>query len=226
MNVFLRLMHQGLTAPAGEQRTVNAAHEFAKTRRNVPQILDRLESAFPVRHEHLAGKETALAVLPSRAVELRKRFASLRTKKLPDVSVEWEPQTSAGRLSGTVLLPTRIQPFTLVLNSLGDQAAIRCISPVGCVGPAEDHCAVAVSARRAALKIGAILTREERTYDLTVENDVLLASSDEFDAERVAMLIRRVTAQADELEQEHLPGVDASLDHFRTDLEREAADGR
>ena len=31
MNVFLRLMHEGLTTAEREQRTINAAHEFAKS---------------------------------------------------------------------------------------------------------------------------------------------------------------------------------------------------
>ena len=44
------------------------------------------------------------------------------------------PSTLAGQLLGTMRLESgRIQPFTLVLDSLGHRALLRCISPVGVV---------------------------------------------------------------------------------------------
>jgi hypothetical protein len=75
------------------------------------------------------------------------------------------------------------------------------------------------------MKIGASLTPDERTYDLTVEGEVILSHSGEFDTQRVASLICRVVAQADALEQEHLPGVDAALEAFREEPDREARNG-
>ncbi len=67
------------------------------------------------------------------------------------------------------------------------------------------------------MKIGAILTNDNRTYDLTVESEVLLPKAGKDDIARVSRLIRRVVHQADELEQKHLPGDDAALDQFRDD---------
>ena len=226
MNVFLRLMHEGLTIPGVEQRTINADHEFAKSRRIVAPILDRLESAFPIRPEHLTGKVKNLARPPELASEIGSRLAGLVTAVFPELEVTWEPQSSLGQLTGTAHLKTRIQPFTLILESIGPHPVVRCVSPVGCVDPREDQAAVIASALRASMKIGAILTRDYRTYDLTVESEVILASSAEFDVPRVLSLIRRVVAQADALEQEHLPGVDAALDAFRQDLDRETVDDR
>lgn len=225
MNVFLRLMHEGLTIPGVEQRTINADHEFAKARRLVPQILERLESAFPVRPEHLTGKIKDLARPPELATEIGNRLAGITKAVLPDVDVSWEPQIALGQLTGTAHLKTRIQPFTLILESIGSHPVVRCVSPVGCVGPGEDQTAFVASALHASTKIGAIMTSDDRTYDLTVESEVILSSSPEFDVPRVSSLIRRVVAQADALEQEHLPGVDAALDTFRQDLDREVADG-
>jgi hypothetical protein len=69
------------------------------------------------------------------------------------------------------------------------------------------------------------VTSEERTYDLTVEGDVLLAARPEDDALRVGMLISRVASTADALEQEFLPGQDEVLDTFHHDLVKEADHG-
>lgn len=69
-------------------------------------------------------------------------------------------------------------------------------------------------------RVGAILGQDERSYDLTVEDDVLLAG-EEHDAARVAALVRRVATQADLLEQRHLPGRDEPLSTFQGELERE-----
>jgi hypothetical protein len=76
------------------------------------------------------------------------------------------------------------------------------------------------------IRIGAIVTREERTYDLTVEGDVLLANSEETDAARVSLLVNRVVQHADLLEQEYLPGRDEVLATFREELLEEDDDGR
>jgi len=57
-------MHEGLTTAGGEERSINAGKEFVRGRRAVPQILERLESAFPIRPEHLKHGARALAVTP------------------------------------------------------------------------------------------------------------------------------------------------------------------
>jgi hypothetical protein len=62
--------------------------------------------------------------------------------------------------------------------------------------------------------VSAIVTREPRTYDLTVGSSVLLSGNAETDRCRIAMLVHRVVNQADALEEEHLPGRDERLDTF------------
>jgi len=226
MNVFLRLMHSGLLTTGREESTINAAQEFARVRRAVPQVLGLLHSAFPVRPDSLQGDGRPLAVCPDRAAGLLERFASIRAAQLPDVDVTWEPHAPTGTLLGTARLADRVQPFNLLLKSMGAYPLVRCISPVGCVGPADDAASVAAGvASRAPIKIGAILTEEERTYDLTVEGDVLLGPAPEHDRVRIAMLIRRVVNQADALEQEQLPGKDEVLDTFRDELSKEGRHG-
>jgi len=84
---------------------------------------------------------------------------------------------------------------------------------------------VLASAAVLPIRIGAIVVQEERTYDLTVESDVLLAASDETDDSRVALLVQQTVQQADKLEQEHLPGRDEVLTTFSVEL-NEATHGR
>ncbi len=112
MNVFLRLMHEGLTTAGEEERRINTNEEFARVRRAVPQILERLQSAFPVWPEHLEGDGTGLAVGPEFAVELADRFARLSASPLPGVDVAWHPESTRGVLLGTARLGERVQPFS------------------------------------------------------------------------------------------------------------------
>jgi hypothetical protein len=226
MNVFLKLMHQGLTSPDREQRAINANQEFAKVRRAVQQIEGRLESAFPVRPEYLLGMVTELAVQPGSSEQIAERFANLMGQEIPGLEIEWEPPPTTGQQIGTVRLPNRIQPFTLLLESVGSHPVVRCISPVGCVDPAYDQDEIVASVVRTRSKVGAILTNDARTYDLTVESEVTLGAAASTDVQRVASLISRVVTRADALEQEYLPEVDEVIDTFREDLHREADDGR
>ncbi len=79
---------------------------------------------------------------------------------------------------------------------------------------------------RLGVRIGAIVEEDTGTYDLTVEEDVLLGSNPQHDAARLQALLSRVVEQADRLEQEYLPGYDRSLDFFLDDLEKDFVDAR
>jgi hypothetical protein len=226
MNVFMRLMHEGLTQVVGDERSIDAGKEFARGHQVVEQIKTKLESSFPIQSAQLGSPADAgaLGVGPDFAAGLIERFAALGHRELPGVRVDWEtPQALPGMLLGTAQLGDRVQPFSLQLRSLQDRPLVRCISPVGCVSPGEEEALITASAAAVPMRIGAILTRDERTYDLTVEGDVLLASTSETDAMRVAQLIGRVVTQADMLEQEHLPGHDERIDTFREELTKEGS---
>lgn len=226
LNVFLRLMHEGLTTAGAEERSIDAGKEFLRGRGLVPQIRERLKSAFPVKPEHVRREVKGLAVSPDVVLRLTERFTRLAGADLPELDVAWEPPVEPGMLFGTVSLGSRVQPFSLFLRSVGAHPAVRCISPVGCVQPGTEQDSVVRSAEALPINIGAVLTREERKYDLTVEGDVLLARGAESDAARVASLIKRVTHHADALEQAHLPGRDEVLATFRGELSREGSYGR
>ncbi len=226
MNVFLRLMHEGLVTTGGEERSINVDDEFARRRRIPAPIRERLTSAFPVLEKHLRGERRILSVGPDVARDLSCRFKALHGMQLSDCKISWEPsRDGVGTLMGTARLANRVQPFTLLLGSTGSRPLVRCISPIGRVDPSLQADAIVEQVRLEGHRIGALITSEARTYDLTVEGDVLLAEDPASDLRRVAWLIRDVVSRADSVEQALLPGKDEPLEVFREDLLKEAADG-
>ena len=221
MNTFLRLMHEGLILPGGEEHKVDIGRELMAERRVVPQIHECLRSAFRVQEQHLRGTRQALATTPLLAEIARKRFGGLVSVSLPGVAVKWESAAQPERLFGTVMLGGRQQPFTLLLRSFSDRSLIRCISPVGRVFLQNGAAAIQSRTAMEGVRVGAISTERDRTYNLTVEEDVLLPDEETVDASRLAWLIRNVTTAADGLEQANLPGQDEPLITFKADLEKE-----
>lgn len=228
MNVFLRLMHEGLTTLSGGDGRIDAGKEILRSGWAIPQITGRLHSAFPVLPEHLKHDSQPLAVGPADAKNLKDRFARLADVALPGLDIAWESRAGLepGLLLGTAKLRSRVQPFSLLLRSVEARPVVRCVSPVGRVGPEDDPAPLVSSAAGVAMRIGAVETDQELTYDLTVEDDVLLSENSETDSARVAILVGRVVQQADRLEQEHLPGRDEILATFRADLTEESHSGR
>jgi hypothetical protein len=227
MNAFLRLMHESLEAPATEQRRIDVEREILVTRRRRDVSREPLRSAFPVPESVLRGPQRSLAVADDLAARLRERFACLTRPALGGLSIAWAQHPPRGSLLGTVTLPSgRVQPFTLILRAEHGCPVVRCISPIGRTDPDAEPEPIVARAARLPSRIGAILTREERRYDLTVEDDVLLGAP-EHDVTRVGALIRRVAEQADRMEREHFEdGRDAALAAFEDDLREEGTDGR
>ncbi|MBI4263394.1 MAG: hypothetical protein HY657_03375 [Acidobacteria bacterium] len=226
MNTFLRLMHEGLSVPKGDHRRVDVGREMVEGRRTIEAIRGRLQSAFPIPGWALQGGTRTLATDAGTAAGVLARFERLSGVEYTGLSIEWEPSLRNGILLGTVRLSTgRIQPFGLLLKSDGEMLLVRCVSPVGLVDPGSTMQAVEESARLRHVRIGAIVGRDEASYDLTVEEDVLLAHP-EHDVSRVAILLRRVADQADSLEQIHLPSLDQPLDAFEADLKQEGGANR
>jgi hypothetical protein len=226
MNTFLRLMHEGLSVPKGDHRRVDVGREMIDGRRTVEAIRGRLQTAFPIPGWALQGERQTLASDAGTATAVLARFERLSGAEYVGLLIEWEPSLRNGTLLGTVRLTTgRIQPFALLLKSDGERLLVRCVSPVGLVDPGSTMEAVEESARLRHVRIGAIVGRDETSYDLTVEEDVLIAHP-AHDVSRVAMLLRRVADQADTLEQIHLPSLDQPLDAFEADLKQEGGGNR
>jgi hypothetical protein len=114
----------------------------------------------------------------------------------------------------------RIQPFTLLLDSLAGRLLARCISPVGLVDLGASLDAIQDSIRAKPVRLGAVLGGEDGSYNLTVQEDVLLGDR-AYDVARINALLKRVAEEADRLEQIHLPDEDRRLDVFVEDLRKE-----
>jgi superfamily II DNA or RNA helicase len=223
MNTFLRLMHEGLSVPRGDHRRVDVTKEMAAGTRRAEPIRERLQSAFSIPKWALQGERVGLAADSSLVEVVLGRFERLAAAEYSGLSIDWEPSLRNGTLLGTVKLASgRIQPFALLLSSQEGRLVVRCVSPVGLVDPGSTMEAVEASTRARPVRVGAIVGREEGTYDLTVEEDVLLVAPDH-DVTRVGTLLRRVAAEADALEQIHLPSLDQPLELFEADLKREGA---
>ncbi len=224
MNTFLRLMHEGLSVPAQDQRKIDVKREIVATRRRVADVREPLKSAFPPPAGAMNGSKTQLAVDEHASKTVRERFALLlRTAVLDGMAVSWAEHPPRGALLGTMSLASgRGQPFMLQLRLDQGHPVIRCVSPIGRTDPESDPQAIVQRAARGQSRVGAILTREERSYDLTVEDDVLLGAAGH-DAVRVGLLVRRVVEQADQMEREQFDGArDAPLDEFEADLREES----
>jgi superfamily II DNA or RNA helicase len=225
MNTFLRLMHEGLAVPSTDQRKIDVQREMIAARKSIVAFREPLKSAFPVPEWATHGSTTLLAVDETFGDQVRERFTRL-TESLGDLRIEWTDNPPRGALLGTRTLANgRVQPFALVLRSEQGHPVVRCVSPIGRTSPEEDPQAIVARAARVPSRVGAILTKEDRSYDLTVEDDVLLGPS-EHDAGRLAVLIRRVTEQADRMELEHFDDErDAPLGDFEIDLRKEGLVG-
>jgi len=221
MNVFLRLMHEGLGTNGSEDKHIDVQETLARGRRPVEVITKRLESAFQIKKDVLKGEVQELDVTPDFAVTSVQRLEALRLLMGNLLSIEWSPDRNSGQLLGTMKLSSgRIQPFTLFLDSLGSRLLLRCVSPVGVVDFVNMLEAIVSSVALHRVRLGAVEERDQGSYNLTVQEDVLLAEP-QYDATRASALLRRVAEEADRLELIHLLGHDQSLGVFRKELLRE-----
>jgi hypothetical protein len=226
MDTFLRLMHEGLAPPTTESRRIDVGHELLAVRPAVAGDTEPLRSAFPIPEWATKGTRHTLAVQETWSATIHERLARLAVPSLGGLSITWSELPPPGALLGTATLPNgRVQPFTLLQRSEQGHIVLRCVSPIGRTDPQDDPETIIQSAMALSCRVGAILTREERTYDLTVEDDVLLGKAAD-DAARVGLLVRRVTTQADAMEQDQFDdGRDAAIDVFVSDLRKEAHHG-
>ncbi len=222
MDNFLRLMHEGLQAPRQHHdRRVDVA-DLSSAEQGYPQpIVSKLVTAFPLPELQEASGVPRLAVgedYPRMAIG---RLAALASKPLPGLDAQWHAAEAPGRplAYATVKVGGRQQPVELSIHSVVGRLLIRCKSPVGrIIGSG------GVEVLRAALlhaRVG--LVEGGDSYDLTVEDDVLLAEP-RLDASRVAHLVARVAKAADELERVQLH-LDQPLQVFLGQLQGEAGRG-
>ncbi|WP_431924813.1 helicase-related protein [Micromonospora wenchangensis] len=226
INDFLRLMHESLTLPTTGDGYLDVSREALVDEEVPPPPTEPLTTAFPVRPEHLDGRDRPLAVDETLAAGQLERFNMVARLALPDLTVDWERnQPGDGTLLGTVVFADgRQQPFSLQLEREDPHLLVRCVSPIGRIGTNDRWDEMARSSADIPVRLGSIEARGG-SYDVTVEEDVLLTTPPH-DQTRIAALIRRVTTLADALERDHLPDRDRLLTEFRTELERDVRHAR
>ncbi len=221
MNRFLRMMHEELGTESGEHRQLDVANEIIRAHRDTEPIKTPLRTAFPVRAEFLGAGTRSLAVSPKQTQGLLKRFTAFPKAALAALPVTWEPRSPDWTLMGTFALRQRRQPFILLLRSVVGRLSVRCISPIGRLETEVREREIARLIQGRSAKVAAVYDPRFDSYNLTVEDDVLL-SDQRHDGERVAALVTRVVAVADLIE-ERLLQLDQPMDTFRDDLELEPA---
>lgn len=220
MTRFVELMHEGVGQTRDEDPRIDVEQESMESIEPPPPLKDvELKSSFSVQPEFLKGKRTTLESSAADAEKLAARLRALQlVTSVGEHAVEWEPAPTnrADRVFGTVWLGRRKQPFGLYLKLLGSRPVLKCVSPVGRVfGPKH-----AGDVRDGAwARIGVTEPGQAGSYDLTVEDEVLLQSA-ESDVARLSLLLTRVVTRADALELELLEA-DEPLESFRTDLAAE-----
>jgi hypothetical protein len=211
-------MHEQLTAADAGTGHIDIARDILD-QDEIPVLTEPLTTSFPVRDEHLAGEDRPSAVDEASARRQIERFRALACTPLPGVTVNWEEDhPGPHHLFGTAALANgRQQPFSLQFGWLGGHLVVRAVSPIGLVSQGRVRAGLLASTRDLPIRVGVVEGRG-KTYDVTIEEDVLLTDPT-FDAERVGALIDRVVSRADPLEQQHLPDRDRLLDEFRKELQ-------
>lgn len=221
MNVFLRLMHEGLVSGSTENKHIDVDQTLSKGRRPIEVITGTLSTAFPIESDVTAGEIKTLAVSRNAGDDAATRLTALRGEVGRQLEIDWVPVNAPGQLMGTMKLAGgRVQPFTLVLDSLEGRLLVRCISPIGVVDLTASQAAIEESIRSVRVRVGAVLDREPGSYNLTVQEDVVLGDPAS-DAGRVEAMLRRVAHHADRLELIHLPEKDRPLAVFSEKLIQE-----
>ena len=226
MDAFLRLMHEGLVAPGREESRIATTKEFDRIVRAPDVQTQALKSSFPVRAEHLVGQGSDVASVVMEVEKLEERFVRLRDVEVPNISIMWEATAPPGSLKGTAHLLWRIQPFAIFLDLYGLHPRIRCVSPLGRVRPGEKQDKVVARAWPLGARLGAILDEDSDSYELRVEEDVLLAPDPSTDGSRFASLLQRVLAHTDQFAHEFLPQSVQPIADFRADLQEQLVNGR
>lgn len=200
MNLFLRLMHEGLTTPKSEQGRIDVARELTGGRRVVEAIQERLRSAFPIPDWATKGTKRALAVEEHEMSAALSRFCALSKSSLTGLDINWESDNEPGTLLGTVRLTSgRIQPIKLRLLSEGKYLVVKCLSPICCVDLDKELETLQDFSSRHSIRLCIAESRIAPYYNVSVEGDVLLTGQ-QHDRLRVSELIGRVVDLADEVE--------------------------
>lgn len=222
MNEFLRLMHEGLVFSTRDDKEIDVDQEFIKTSDDIPRIKNKLKSAFEVRDEFLHGEKTELKVGHKEAEAVEARFDNLKSGIVAIIDVAWEDYPIPGKIYGTVKFGERQHPFRLELGSVDARPLVRCVSPIGRVEINGELKRVQKYVQDNPLRICAFIKDDsEYLCELTVEGDVVLGERVSDDANRVGEMVRRITYEADRIENVLRGNDEMPMSEFRDGFDQE-----
>jgi hypothetical protein len=152
LNKFIEMMHESVQVPDSDASTLDVAREVLRRLKPIPQITQRLESAYPARGGWLEGELRPSAVRRPNIRALEDRLDEYWQRLREQLGIDELDTGTARRRAGVVNIlngeittaPTgevgaRCQPFEIELQSqvVGDEVLVRCVSPIGAV-PAND----------------------------------------------------------------------------------------
>ena len=246
MNRFIRLMHKDLISDLSKDSYVNTKPDMLRQpwERDIAPITELLKTPFDVQEEWLGNN---LTLSSTDAVEESTKALQHFQHVTRFLCTRWELQEEPSQdpwsffvtiyldqegypvLRGHSIAKARYQPLTMFLRTAGDYNSnilLRCVSPIGQIAwddQEETERIHQVQQRIGIGRICALLDAKNRSYDLTIETDMLFHPNTT-QAEEVAGLVERTSRCADLIEK-MLLNVDQPMDKFRADLFEEPKRG-
>ena len=228
INRFLRLTHRDITVQDEYESRLNVDTEILRDLKPIHPITGLLRSAFDNTDPWLIGQLGPEAIHRFPIQEIEERFEELWRWIVVELALENVHQPSARKrqasvtLSNGALVPPsrcavvdcRRQSFTLALRSqlAGDEALVRCISPVGRLDLQHDYMLDRLYALQRDLGDVRVCSRREATgphFDITVEEERCF-HLEATQSSELRQLIERAVLAADAIEQKLL-AVDAPV---------------
>jgi superfamily II DNA or RNA helicase len=224
LNRFMRMMHEGLGAPAKERPDVDVADEGLRYNVDIAAITEPLRSAFRVSPAMLRGTTRSLAAAKHQAAGLHARFDAIE-QLLTELGARGVRRREGHQIVGELRVGERVQPITLLLRSFKGRPVLRGVSPIGHIDTyLWDDARAAKLMKHEFVRIALEANERYESYDVAVEGDMLLGDG-RFDRERAQLLIRSIIEAADTIERELL-GHDYSLPEVEGGINAEVSVAR
>lgn len=223
LDEHIRLLHESFGGGRKASPRLDVGVELIDSA-PIAEASENLGEPYSIRPEWLNGSRKKFPVVSDRHVaDVVAAFQALtESDVLAGLSVRWSStrRTAPTHLLGEGLIGDRIQPLDLRLVSVGGEAAVRVVSPVGHLG--EDELDLLIKSAydmSPDVRIGvtALGPGEYRSFNVTVEDQVPVGAVGRMRV-GIAQSVRLVLEAADRLELAVL-GSDLPLSEVEADLE-------
>ncbi len=202
LNTFLRLTHR-LQPPSAEASRIDIDASYGRAATDVPQIKERLETAFPLRAEHFEGTAELVDAPDAAVKDAIAHLGDVVTRLQDDFEIPapWVLEANGAQVRGEIRVRdeevSSVCKFEMSLRACaaGEDAARLLLHAMGTLHPCDvtDELAIhlARAARASRIKL-AVVPHGLREVRVRAEGDVLFARA-VTEAEEVEHLIQRVT---------------------------------